>query len=233
MTWAQARIYARQGVRVRRREWGDRWITWRRGLYYLQPVDYLLQDGPPRVVRSADFEAAEFLAADWTIDPIPPGPDSPAIYPTRLFFESLGDYQDDDVRIRVGGVTVSDTQWNVGWYYNETYVGPGGNPDYATLGFRKIDLSRAQILTAGAVFEAGSLVEIDVFDGWAGSWKTAPWQVLIEWNDGDPTFGSGGSNTTGTSIEPIPSPVGAYYSEGPHFEDYIPNGSFVITAPES
>lgn len=137
-------------------------------------------------------------------------------------------YVDDDSRVRIDGVTMVDTGWNVAWYSGQTYLGPGGNPSYATTGFREIQVTYAQAAALGVHLRVGAFVQVDTRDGWAGSWRTAPWVAEIQWSFGPSTYKSGGSVTTGPSpVIPSPIPPG-YYSTGPHFTHHIPNGSFLI-----
>jgi hypothetical protein len=58
LTWIQARALARAGRPVRRAGW-TQWLTFETALW-------IFNASPRRVVRAADFGAAEFRAADWT-----------------------------------------------------------------------------------------------------------------------------------------------------------------------
>lgn len=85
MTSAEARAEARQGHRVRRSGWTDRWITYDRSLYFLQPVNpTTFADGPRRVVQASDWGATEFSATDWTLAPIPGSPEEEDQFPLTL-----------------------------------------------------------------------------------------------------------------------------------------------------
>lgn len=151
--------------------------------------------------------------------------------PRSLLIESSGP-QDDDLRVRVGGVVAVDTRWNVGWYNASTYVGPSGNPSWATSGFRRIELSAGEIDALGVCLRPGVTVEIDVFDGWGTGWQSSPWVATVDWTDGRVQTFEGGAAATGASQCPTYQQLGItsaqYYAGGPWGEFYIPNGSFVV-----
>jgi hypothetical protein len=225
MTWEEAELAAFSGARIRRAGWRDRWLRFDVALWFLIPVrPGSLADGIPHVVWYSDFTAAEFGAIDWTTAPL----DHVGSYaPVELLIESLGP-QDDDLRIKIDGVTVSDTRLNVAWYQGETIRGAfNQHGGWATSGFRTIRIRNEDIAFA---MDVGSLVTVDVFDGWGDGWRTSPWTATVRWPDERTTSASGGSIRSGTS--PVPSTgAGNYFTTGPHFEHYIENGGFTVEAP--
>ena len=67
MTWDSASALARSGSRVRRAGWRDRWMVFHGFLFFAIPVNVrTLAES-----ADADFTAAEFVANDWTTDPMP------------------------------------------------------------------------------------------------------------------------------------------------------------------
>jgi hypothetical protein len=90
----------------------------------------------------------------------------------------------------------------------------------------------------------GSVVEVGVFNGWAVA-NTQPWRATVTWLGGGTSVYSGGfealsignQNTQITYAEWLLLPGNAgktidqYTTEGPHFEEYLPNGSFTVAAP--
>lgn len=122
-----------------------------------------------------------------------------------LTFTPSGTYtdrQDDDTRITVDGRVVWDPRKNVSWY-----------------------ASGAVVLTAQqAGIVHGSLVTIECFDGWGPGWVSKPWNALVTWADGSVSAYSGGSLFNGDSGKPAGD--AKYYTNGPHFLHYHPNGGF-------
>jgi hypothetical protein len=88
--------------------------------------------------------------------------------------ETGSGYADDDLRVDIAGKTVSDTKWNVSWYYKDTLIRPelGANPSWQTEGFREIILKNPD---AGIV---GDLVKIWLTD--LGSAAKCPARLKIE-----------------------------------------------------
>ena len=162
-------------------------------------------------------------------------------YVEQLFIQSLG-VQDDDLRATVGGVVVSDTRWNQGWYNTDgehpredppgvfppTIPYLGKWPTITPSSWRKIRVTAAQAAALGLRMVAGMKVEVDVFDGWAVGLQFAPWIATVTWSDGTVDTHHGGTLWVGTAPHALPSPYGTYFSTGPHYFDYYPNGNFVL-----
>ena len=148
--------------------------------------------------------------------------------PVRFLLVSEGP-QDDDLRLTIDGVTISDPQLIVNGYVGSLTVGNGNNPDFLTTGFRKVAVTRDQAIAAGANWALGSTVKVDVFDGWGPGVRTATWNVMIDFSSGRFTQKTGGTSSSGTSRSFTPDPVPSdYYTTGPHFFDYHENGSFEL-----
>jgi hypothetical protein len=73
MLWLEARPFAMRGRRrIRREIHRDRYYTYDVAHWLLTPVNPVtLVEGPRRVVLAPDFTREDYLAADWTLDPIP------------------------------------------------------------------------------------------------------------------------------------------------------------------
>jgi hypothetical protein len=125
----------------------------------------------------------------------------PAVH--EILIRSMG-VQDDDLRVRVRGVTVFDTRYNVGWYRGETFL-TSAIPPFPAIEqsdhWRVARVTSAMLAAAGGA-TAGDLVEVDVFDGWGDSWRTAPWVATVKWTDGRVTTHTGGVASTGASVQP-------------------------------
>jgi len=133
---------------------------------------------------------------------------------------------DDDIRVRINGQTVSDTRWNVGWYHGTEYLGPGGNPNWSTEGFRVVELEPTP--ETEHLFVSGALVQIDTFNGWF-SMNGSPWTAVVTWSDGITREFTGGSTIAQPAPVSEPNPLPPdYFSTGPHFDHYAENGSFII-----
>jgi len=126
----------------------------------------------------------------------------------EILIRSMG-VQEDDLRVRVRGVTVFDTRYNVGWYRGETFLTAAIPPipayDQADH-WRVARVTEAMLAVAGEA-AAGDLVEVDVFDGWGGAWRTAPWVATVTWTDGRVTTCTGGVTSTGESAQPAVADV--------------------------
>ncbi len=147
--------------------------------------------------------------------------------PEKIIVQSLGP-QDDDMRLQIGGVDIFNPKQCVLWYNGDLNVGPDYNPNFRNTGFRLCIVTRAEAIKAGANWELGATVDVDTFDGWGGSYRTASWFATVILNGGATSRHQGGVTFTGDSIEPRPQPTGDYYRTGPHFESYYPNGSFTL-----
>lgn len=145
------------------------------------------------------------------------------------------DFQDDDIRVRVNNTTVFDPRCNVGWYRGEiTEIGnPAFNSGYATGGFRvaRIDVARDVHAVHHCRVRPGAVISVDTFDGWSGTWQTAPWVAELRWRCGAVWMTEGGALATGDSILMQDTSDPNYYALGPYFDHYIPNGSFVVPCP--
>ena len=65
LTWEEVRAVALDGAKVRRESWSQ-WLACSTGIWRL-----LDRSGNPvRVVSATDFQSADYLACDWTTDPI-------------------------------------------------------------------------------------------------------------------------------------------------------------------
>jgi len=148
--------------------------------------------------------------------------------PEKVIVASLGP-QDDDMRLQIGGVDIFNPQRNVSWYIGADDVSPRGNRNWPNVGFRKAIVTRGEAIAAGAKWELGATVSIDTFDGWGRNYRTAPWIATVILNSGKTTRHEGGVTFTGDSKSSSPSPFPSnYFSTGPHFADYYPNGSFTL-----
>lgn len=147
--------------------------------------------------------------------------------PEKLILQSTGP-QDDDVRLKIGGVDIFNPKQCIIWYKGELNVGPDFNTNFQNTGFRVCSVTRNEAIKAGAKWELGATVEVDTFDGWGGRFRTAPWIVTIILNGGSISKKTGGSTSVGLSPQQRPQPTGDYYRTGPHFESYRPNGSFTL-----
>lgn len=102
--------------------------------------------------------------------------------------EALGP-MDDDLRVKVGGVTLVDSRLNVDWYEGRKQVfdpvsGGSQNSSWSTSGFRKVRISDSDARAAGVELVPGLLVEVDLFDGWGGSYSGSSWKLNVGWSDG-------------------------------------------------
>jgi len=148
--------------------------------------------------------------------------------PEKIIVTSLG-VQDDDIRLQIGGVDIFNPQRNVSWYIGSNDVKPRSNRNWRHRGFRKAIVTRSEAFTAGAKWELGATISVDTFDGWGGNYKTSPWVATVILNGGKVTFHKGGVTFSGSSKSPSPRPFPSnYFSTGPHFADYYPNGSFTM-----
>lgn len=232
LSWWQARELAKSGREVRREAWpSGRWLSWRHNIFYQRSGA-----SAPSPVVAADVEPAHFTANDWTDEGAPADPP----YVAELLIESLGP-QDDDLRVTVGGVVVSDTRWNAGWYNTDgenrreypTGTFPPVIPPWPTItsaSWRKIRVTAAQADALGLRMVSGMEVEVDVLDGWASNWQTSPWRATVTWSDGLMEAHDGGLASAGTSSVALPQnyATSGYFSTGPHLLDYHPNGIFVL-----
>ena len=161
-------------------------------------------------------------SGSWSPEPICFGE---ACYVKEILIE-MQTKVDDDLRVKIDGVTFSDTQWNAGWYAGETFVTsdvpPVVNPDVPEH-FRVVRLNGPDV----EALSGGETVEIDAFDGWGSNWYTGLWKATVTFSSGAVQIEYGGTEANGTSSTPATG-ASDYYSTGPHFEDYYPNGSFVI-----
>lgn len=119
---------------------------------------------------------------------------------------------DDDVRIRVNGVTVY-------------------NPLGKNLG--SISWPAPTISILGTV-KGGDFVQVDTFDGWGGvhvgsiCWRNQPWLATVQWSDGWTQIVTGGNSDFGDSPGHV-STGGDYYTTNiPHYFEYHDNGSFTV-----
>lgn len=149
--------------------------------------------------------------------------------PSKLLFVSKGP-QDDDIRLTIDGVAISDTQLIASGYLGSTVVGNLNNNDFVSFGFRTVTVTKEQAIAAGAGWSLGATVNVDVFDGWGPEIRKAPWVVTIEFSSGRIVNKTGGSFFLGDSTSFIPGSNSApdYYLTGPHFFDYHENGSFQL-----
>ena len=148
--------------------------------------------------------------------------------PEKIIVKSLGP-QDDDMRLRIGGVDIFNPQRNVSWYIGSDDVSPRGNRNWQHVGFRKAIVTRSEAIAAGAKWELGAKISVDTFDGWGRNYRTAPWIATVISNGGETTRHTGGVTFTGDSKSPSPRPFPSnYFSTGPHFANYYSNGSFTL-----
>ena len=87
---------------------------------------------------------------------------------------------DDDIRVRIGGVTVFDPQ----------QVGSGR---------LQVTLDAAAVLLRGAPITPGSLVQIDTYDGFASSYSLRKWSAIVSYSNGATKAFVGGRDFNGTS----------------------------------
>lgn len=173
LSWWQARELARAGREVRRAAWpSGRWLSWRHNIAYQRAGT-----AAPAPVVAADVEPEHFAARDWTDEGAPADP--PHVAELRVAAQSD---IDDDFRITVGGVVVSDTR--------------------TPASVREVAVTAAQAEALGLRMVAGMEVEVDVFDGWAPCWITAPWVATVTWSDGLVETRAGGWHSRGLSEFP-------------------------------
>lgn len=146
-----------------------------------------------------------------------------------IVVQSLGP-QDDDLRVRINGIVVSDTRWNVGWYKADSFLTksvppfpPLNNADH----WRKITVDNFSALPRPP--RSGDLIEVDLFDGWAGAWAMSPVQIGVTFTDGTQQIATVGTATSGTSTGS--NPATNTFSSGPHFSSYYPIGALSILPP--
>jgi hypothetical protein len=124
---------------------------------------------------------------------------------------------DDDFRLKIDEAVVLDPRRNAGAY------------------------SLAERWTIEGEWPEGTLLEVDVFDGWQEEKRTVPWIAEITWSDGHVSQVSGGSLGTPQPSDPsIPHwyhDLGmssqAYFSGGPwgtitEETHYLPNGAATL-----
>ncbi len=177
-----------------------------------EPVSFPTIGGQPACITRGEFEACCCGRVE------------------EILITSL-DPQDDDLRVRVGGITVWDRRYNVSWYFGENgeYGNTAYNPAWATSGFAAARITRAMAAAAGAALVSGAEVQVDVLDGWGGGWRTSPWEAVITYSSGPPAAASGGAASSGSSApDANPAAPPDPYTYGPHFLAYHSNGSFVI-----
>jgi hypothetical protein len=97
---------------------------------------------------------------------------------------------DDDIRIRIGGITVYD-------------------PKQIVAPLRDVSLGASEIRAKGASTQTGVLVQIDTYDGQHWQYSLRPWNATAYYTDGTSRAFSGGSTLDGTS-----NIVPTYYANG-------------------
>lgn len=200
MKWIEARKFARNGQQVRRALWPPDWeLCFEKGGGTARSVA-MLDAGiaAADVVRSGEFNEADWLADDWMLGGEQPESDKE---PLEIHIYSLGP-QDDDLRVSVDGIPVFDGRCNVSWYYGETSERGNANFNlhWETDGFRIVRLTRRMTHVMGCRVLPGTLISVDVFDGWGGTWRTSPWIAHIYWANGAITEISGGWVSSGESV---------------------------------
>lgn len=97
---------------------------------------------------------------------------------------------DDDVRVRIGGITVYD-------------------PKQTSAPKRTITLYVADLTERGVPTTSGTLVQVDTYDGQEVSYSTSTWTARQVFSDGN-TYSTTGGSTNSDSSGAIP----AYYPNG-------------------
>lgn len=150
--------------------------------------------------------------------------------PEKIIVRSLGP-QDDDLRLRINEVDIFNPKRNVSWYRGSVDLPPQGNRDWRTSGFRIGVVTKAEAIKAGAKWTLGATVNVDTFDGWGNGYQTSPWVATVILNGGKTRRYKGGvsfSGSTKLKNRYTPPPPARYFQTGPHFENYYPNGSFIL-----
>jgi hypothetical protein len=112
---------------------------------------------------------------------------------------------DDDLRIRAAGVTLSDTRLRANQYYGETVV---SNPLWATEGFRIVTITDASAREMGVSFYPGMEVFVDVYN-FSGNVRTGQYDVEATY------WPSGTASVIGGTVANLGSqPDGAYFENG-------------------
>lgn len=113
---------------------------------------------------------------------------SSTVIPTKITWEALGPV-DDDVRLRIGSIELSNPKLNPVWYFGENQLyEPGGNwaninLNWATEGFRKIVLDRYMLPSAKReALVWGSHISVDTFDGWGDGYNHCNWTSTISFS---------------------------------------------------
>lgn len=146
-------------------------------------------------------------------------------------------YVDDDIRVRIDGVDVCDTQWCNNWYKGDELISKTGTvpktlPEY----WRKFSITRAQAVPFGLLLKSGMTLNLDVFDGWGSQYKTAAFGVWIEYLGGQSHYETIGTNSNALAstnpdgtlyVMPVPRPSNYYQTNATLFT-WHPNGSLVI-----
>lgn len=154
---------------------------------------------------------------------LPEAPD-PEVEPetvTEILIESI-ERQDDDLMVMIDGVIVKNSRLNIARYNGETEN--VANPSWATTGFRKVRLTDPDA-------QVNSLVEVFTYDGWGTGYRLGRWTATVTFSSGRTQTINGGRLVAGNSEVATPSPIPSnYYTTGPHFDRYYPNGGFRIEA---
>ena len=166
-----------------------------------------------RVVQSGDFRITEFQATDWELygaaqtvvtTPVPPVFVLPVIRVQIIFAAAV----DDDVRLTVGGVVITDPRRNLGWY---------SSPPHPALDY--------------TVGKNGDWVQIDCFDGWGANYQTSAWTAHV-YLDGVLQQTVTGGVTSGALTDGASTPPGgynsAYWAAPPILFNYYSMGGFTI-----
>lgn len=166
--------------------------------------------------------------------PVPTGGCECECEPLEVVIYALGP-MDDDMRVRVNSTVAFNPKCNVSWYSGE--VSDFGNASFnllwQTTGFRIARLTRELMHGLGCRILPGAVISVDGFDGWGG-WGTAPWRAEVVWPSGLVSEFAGGSSIASQAngiYKAGDELVAGYYSLGPWFEFYSPNGSFVVPCP--
>jgi hypothetical protein len=151
--WFPARDLAKAGKRIRRIGWTDRWISYKHGLWIIEFVDEHGNVTSWRVVLATDFTSAEFLARDWTTDPIGVDTTTPAAAPIILSFTAA------PTSVKAGGSAI--LTWSV---QNATALWITGIGS-VTGSSRSVTVTQPTLYTLTAANAAGQQVSASVSIG--------------------------------------------------------------------
>ena len=187
MTWRQARVHARRGVRVRRELWPTGVSLWYdAGAGRSRNVARIDRQGVIGTVRVADFGPEDFDAVDWVIDDLPPAVE----VGVANIFMTLDLAIDDDIRIDLDGVTVIDRQRVLDSGRRTFTLTQGQMTDIRPQGVSGLVAQEEIRLRTGMLVE---VYAVNVL----GAWRTTTWSAVVYYTDGSTKMAAGGAMENG------------------------------------